>query len=272
MKLAWVTDIHLDFLDDGGLARFAALLEQSSADAFLIGGDIAKAGSVERHLRTLEARLLRPLYFVLGNHDFYVGSISKVRSAMRALTDRSKLLKWLPAAGVIPLSRTAALVGHDGWYDGRHGSYWKTNVALNDFHLIEELRGKHGHDRLRLMQSLADEGAAYLEAALHDAMAAHRRIVVVTHVPPFPACATYQGRPSDENWLPFFCCRSIGDVLRKAAAARPEREVLVLCGHSHGGSDVEILPNLRVRTGEAEYRRPVVQDVIDFGSTTEETT
>ena len=56
MKLAWATDIHLDFLDDGGLARFAALLEKSPADAFLIGGDIAKAGSVERHLRTLEAR------------------------------------------------------------------------------------------------------------------------------------------------------------------------------------------------------------------------
>ena len=56
MKLAWATDIHLDFLDAAGIDAFTALLEKSTADAFLVGGDIAKAGSIERHLRSLEAR------------------------------------------------------------------------------------------------------------------------------------------------------------------------------------------------------------------------
>src|SRR5882672_9188290 len=115
MKLAWATDIHLDFLDAAGIERFTSQLEKSDAAAFLIGGDIAKAGSVERHLRSLEARLLRPLYFVLGNHDFYVGSIAKVRAAMRALSGKSTLLKWLPEAGVVRLTPATALVGHDGW-------------------------------------------------------------------------------------------------------------------------------------------------------------
>src|SRR5579863_7779106 len=108
MKLCWSTDIHLDFLNAGGIEGFTRKLEDSGADAFLIGGDIAKAGSIERHLRSLEARLLRPVYFVLGNHDFYVGSISKVRAAMKRLTDGSRLLRWLPAAGVVGLTSTTA--------------------------------------------------------------------------------------------------------------------------------------------------------------------
>ncbi len=271
MKLAWLTDIHLDFLSLEAVERFAAGIAATKADAVAISGDISNGPLLGTHLAILARVIPSPIYFVLGNHDFYQASLTRIADEVRGLCERESRLIWLRDAGVVRLAEDVALIGHDGWYDGRHGSYWKTNVALNDFHLIEELRGKHGHDRLRLMQSLADEGAAYLETVLQDAMAACRRIVVVTHVPPFPACATYQGRPSDENWLPFFCCRSIGDVLRKAAAARPDREVLVLCGHSHGGSDVEILPNLRVRTGEAEYRRPVVQDVLDFGNPTEAT-
>ena len=43
----------------------------------------------------------------------------------------------------------------------------------------------------------------------------------------------------------------------------PESNLLVLCGHTHGGGEVEILRNLRVLTGEAEYRHPRIQQVFD---------
>ncbi len=265
MKLAWATDIHLDFLDDEGFDRFALLLEKSSADAFLIGGDIAKAGSVERHLRSLEARLLRPLYFVLGNHDFYVGSISKVRSAMRALTDRSKLLKWLPAAGVIPLSPTAALVGHDGWGDARIGNVDGTPVRLNDFVMIEELSGISREVRRDRLRALGDEAAAYIRQVLPRALAGFREVVFLTHVPPFKEACWHEGTISDDDWLPYFTCRAAGDALLDIMKSHPERRLTVLCGHTHGAGTAELLPNLRVWTGGADYGAPRIERVLEVG-------
>jgi predicted MPP superfamily phosphohydrolase len=37
----------------------------------------------------------------------------------------------------------------------------------------------------------------------------------------------------------------------------------MLCGHTHGGGEAEMLPNLRVLTGPATYGRPEVQRVVE---------
>lgn len=262
MKLAWATDIHLDFLDAAGVEAFTSLLERSPADAFLIGGDIAKAGSVERHLRSLEARVLRPIYFVLGNHDFYVGSVSKVREAMRRLD--SKLLRWLPAAGVVPLTPETALVGHDGWGDARHGNVDTTPVRLNDFVMIEELSSLTREARRDRLRALGDEAAAHLGDVLPRALATHRRSIVLTHVPPFREACWHEGKISDDDWLPYFTCRAVGDVLLEVARARPDRDITVLCGHTHGAGTAELLPNLRVWTGGADYGSPRLERVFEI--------
>jgi predicted MPP superfamily phosphohydrolase len=59
------------------------------ADCFAITGDIGEARSIERYLRLLESSLQRPIYFVLGNHDFYHGSIVLVRERVRNLCKTS---------------------------------------------------------------------------------------------------------------------------------------------------------------------------------------
>ena len=40
MRLAWLTDLHLNFLDDDRIASFCAELATTDADAFAISGDI----------------------------------------------------------------------------------------------------------------------------------------------------------------------------------------------------------------------------------------
>jgi len=263
VKLAWATDIHLDFLRDDGLEKFITLLEKSPADAFLIGGDIAKAGSVERHLRTLESRLLRPLYFVLGNHDFYVGSIAKVRAAMKALSGKSKLIKWLPATGVVRLSATTALVGHDGWGDARHGAVDTTPVRMNDFVMIEELSSLSREKRNERLRGLGDEAAAYVRETLPKALNDYPEVVFLTHVPPFKESCWHEGKISDDDWLPYFTCKAVGDALLEVARARPDRKVTVLCGHTHGAGVADPLPNLKVLTGGADYGHPQIEKLID---------
>jgi len=264
VRLAWVTDIHLDFLDGAGIEAFLDALVRSRADGFLVGGDIAKAGSVERHLRTFEGRLLRPVYFVLGNHDFYLGSITRVRAAMAALTGSSRLLQWLPAAGVVPLTATTALVGHDGWGDARCGDFENTPVRLNDFVMIEELSGIDRRVRLQRLRALGDEAAAFVRRTLPGALDRFRKVVFLTHVPPFREACWHRGAISDDRWLPYFTCLAAGDALREILAARPDCDCTVLCGHTHGAGTAEILPNLRVWTGGAVYGQPHVQRVIEI--------
>jgi Icc-related predicted phosphoesterase len=263
VKLAWATDIHLDFLDSAGIEEFTSRLENTPADAFLIGGDIAKAGSVEKHLRSLEARLLRPIYFVLGNHDFYVGSIARVREAMRNLSKRSKLLKWLPSAGVVELTRDTALAGHDGWGDARIGNVDETPVRLNDFVMIEELSGISRELRKSRLQALGDEAAAYVREVLPKAFERFPKVIFLTHVPPFRESCWHEGKISDDDWLPYFTCRAVGDALREVMQARPDRDLTVLCGHTHGAGSAEILSNLRVWTGGSDYRAPRIDRVLE---------
>jgi predicted MPP superfamily phosphohydrolase len=263
MKLAWSTDIHLDFLNHMQQKDFAERLANSGADAFLIGGDISKASSIEQHLCGLESRLSRPIFFVLGNHDFYGGSITTVRDAMQKISSSSGWLKWLPAVGVVPLTMTTALVGHDGWGDARLGNFETTPIELNDFLLIKELSGLGRPERNRKLRELGDQAAAHLGNVLPAALARFQKVIVLTHVPPFSDACWHQGGISEADWLPYFTCAAAGNVLLDQASKHPDRELLVFCGHTHGAGEVRLLPNLYVRTGGADYGESRIEGMVN---------
>lgn len=256
MRLAWATDLHLDFIDRLGFETFVDELVASSADAFLLGGDLATAHDIERHLEELETRLERPISFVLGNHDFYLGSISGVRSAMRALSRRAPWLRWLPDAGVVSLTSGTALVGHDGWGDARLGNFAKTPVELNDFLLIDEFISSDRAMRIQRLRALGDEAAAHVRATLPKALATHREVLFLTHVPPFRQACWHQGHLSNDDWLPYFTCAAMGEALLEVMAAHPEHQLTVLCGHTHSEGEAALSHNIRCITGGAEYGHP----------------
>ena len=142
MLLTWLTDIHLNFLDEEQLDRFLKRLSAKKSDIIVISGDIGEADTIYQYLSTLSAAVSPPIYFVLGNHDYYRGSIEYVRSGLLPfLKDRPKL-HWLNNSEIVSLSSTTALIGHDSWADARFGDYWKSNVQLNDFVLIGEFIGQ----------------------------------------------------------------------------------------------------------------------------------
>ncbi len=259
MRLTWVTDIHLDFLDDQDLRTFLHSLRADVTDGLLVGGDIAEAPSLDARLCDLAGAFDRPMYFVLGNHDFYRGSIPDVRARMDALCTRRPALVYLSHAGVISLTQTTALIGHDGWGDARYGDYHGSTVRLNDHLLIKELTGLDRVALQRALQRLGDDAAAHVGRVLPAALASHPEVLLLTHVPPFQAACWYEGQPSDDNWAPFFSCRAVGDVLVDIMRAHPNHQLTVLCGHTHSGGRVTVLPNLTVLTGGAAYGAPALQ-------------
>ena len=155
---------------------------------------------------------------------------------------QSQSLVYLNEAGVVELTPTTALVGHDGWGDARLGTFDSSEILLNDFLLIDELRAdgptpwEINRDILRrTLNSLGDEAAAHLARVLPEALRTHDRVVLLTHVPPFREAAWHEGSPSDDDWLPFFACKAVGDVILEVMAAHADCRLLVLCGHTHGG-------------------------------------
>jgi predicted MPP superfamily phosphohydrolase len=269
MQLAWLTDIHLNFLDDAKREHFLETVADQ-ADAFVITGDIGESPKTTAYLKEMEEILRKPIYFVLGNHDFYRGSISETRDEVAKLAEQSEFLVYLTATTVVELSPKTALIGHVGWADARFGDFHKSDVFLNDYVAIQELRkpkGEFGIDKPALeeaLNALGDEAANHLEVVLQQAVADHSSVIALTHVPPFKEAAWYEGRHSDDNYLPHFACKATGDALRNVMYSQPLSRLLVLCGHTHGQGEVQITENLHVLTGEAEYGQPVIQRVFDI--------
>ncbi len=262
-RLAWITDAHLNFLKPPAVEAFIASLTTTEADAFLIGGDLGEAPDVAHYLNDLDTQLQRPIYFVLGNHDFYRGSIAGVRDKIEALGAACPHLHWLPRAGMVPLTADTCLIGADGWGDARLGNYARSPVLLNDWLLIEDFQGLDQRQWLAKLRALGDEAADHFRGVLPDALRRFQHVLVLTHVPPFREACWHAGRISDDDWLPHFTCKAAGDVLRDAMTGHPQRAMTVLCGHTHGEGEAQVLPNLRVLTGGAEYGKPRVQRVLE---------
>lgn len=256
--LAWATDVHLNFAREEELAAFCAELREADGDAILLTGDIAEAPTLKSALKLVRDRTGKRVYFVLGNHDFYYGSIAKVRAATRTF-----------APGVVYLARApgfvlgdVVLVGVDGWGDGRAGNFRDSRARLSDQQLIRDFAGmNHAQLGPKLEQLGADEAHA-LRAQLATAVALRKKVLVACHVPPFLQSSYHAGKPSDDDFAPFFVWVAGGEVLLEFAKANPEHQFLVLCGHTHSESVYRPLPNLRVMCGKARYHHPVLNGTV----------
>ena len=262
MRILWLTDIHLEFPDAQTLEYFYRKIGEAAADAVLISGDIGQAPTTFEFLRQLHNATRCPVYFVFGNHDYYYGSITSVRSQAGRLY-ASGPIRWLTGAGVVALTDTTCLIGHDGWGDSRNGDYDGSSVQLADFDLIEELTGLKQTTLREKLMSLGDEAAEHLRDVLPAALLKYNHIIMLTHIPPFPESAWWQGKHSGPDWLPFFSCKAMGDVLMEFMRKHPHRQMTVLCGHTHGGGTARLLPNLEAITGEARYGWPTIQNIFD---------
>jgi 3',5'-cyclic AMP phosphodiesterase CpdA len=265
MRLAWITDVHFNFLAAEEVAELYAQIRDAQADAVLLTGDVAEAKSVVGALADLDTALARPIYFVLGNHDFYFGSIRGVRQAVRDLCRERPNLHYLTGADPIDLTPGVALVGHDGWADARLGDYERSMVMMNDYRLIDELARMNKQDRWPVLKALGDEAAAELARVLPAAFNCHREVYVATHVPPLLEACWHEGRLSDDEWAPHFTCKAVGDLLLRTMQSHSDRRMTVFCGHTHSPGHVKPLPNLEILTGGAKYGVPQIQRVWDVG-------
>lgn len=257
--VVWLTDIHLNFVAPDERERFYTRLESERADWVLIGGDIGEAPDVAEFLAGIASRLSARIAFVLGNHDFYHGSIRRVRGTMSELCRHQPRLVYLNEVDAVELTPHVGLVGHDGWADARVGDYEKSNVMLNDYLLVAELAAATKRQRRELLHALGDEAAAHIRRVLPLALERYKQVVLLTHVPPLREACWHDGRISDDEWSPHFTCLAVGQAILEIMPQWPNRRLTVLCGHTHSPGECRPLDNVEILTGVARYGAPTIQ-------------
>ena len=262
MQLAWVTDPHFNFTTPETARGLLAEITDSGAAGLLLSGDIAEAHDVCQWLWWLSDTLTVPIFFVLGNHDYYKGSIPAVRAAVAACSAEDEQLTWLSHSSPVWLTPTTALIGHGGWGDAHLGRWMLTPVRLNDHQLIAELSGLPRALLRQRLHDLGAEAARHLHTQLSEAVETAEQVIVLTHVPPFEGACWHDGAISSPDWLGDFTCASTGAVIARFASKNPGIRFQVFCGHTHGAGVYRHSNNLTVTTGAARYRQPAMQALI----------
>ncbi|TWU23332.1 Calcineurin-like phosphoesterase superfamily domain protein [Novipirellula galeiformis] len=263
MRIAWITDPHLNHVSPDRWDQWCDRIASMQPDALLITGDISEGDDVELQLRRTAERFAVPLYFVLGNHDFYQSSIAQTRQNVIAASRDHNALNYLTDRGPVALADGVYLVGEDGWGDATVGNYDESFIRLNDFKLIDDFR-EISDDRWKAkLQQLGADSAARLQVKLNAVPRNATQILVATHVPPFRESCWYEGKTTDDHWAPFFVCGEVGRTLMEFCQRRVDCQTTVICGHTHHDGIATLRENLIVHTGSAVYGAPDVEAVIE---------
>jgi len=268
MNLIWTTDCHLNFLNDKQIKKFCNEILDYEPEGIVITGDISEAPTIEIHMRMLEMYLQKPIFFICGNHDYYKGSIIDTRKMLKEKFNQNSTTKWLGNFPYISLSKNVALVGHDGWYDGRYSDYFKSNLDLHDYHCIKELIGSFYYrvDQYETIGKLAQESAWHITKGIEKAFEKHNTVYVATHVAPFiENSRAPNGEISDKDWLPHFSSKYMGDaILNTMHKYNEEYKLIILCGHNHTFWESNPTNNVRCITGQADYGKPQICGVFQI--------
>ena len=263
-RLAWVTDPHLNHVSLKAWERWIDAVAAVDAEAIIITGDISEADDVAFQLDRIANELAKPIYFVLGNHDFYRSSIGRTRRRVIEAARDDPRLTYLTDTGPLAFPEGVYLIGEDGWGDATVGDFENSIVRLNDFAMIEDFAGGDPGRWKEQLIELGDQSAGRLAAKIDSLPDNARSVLIATHVPPFRESCWYEGKTTDDNWAPFFVCGRVGDALDRASQQNPARRFTVLCGHTHNKGIANLRDNLIVYTGAAQYGSPELEGVIEL--------
>lgn len=282
MRLGFATDIHLDHIkathDLGKQKRVGAELTKH-VDALVVGGDISVGKYLEAHLGAFLEGAACPVYFVLGNHDFWLMHEDSIWGIAKSFEGS------LDFSGPVELTPDTALVGVSGWYDTRAGDWMSPGIIMPEFQTTTRLMnlgpvqvGRNQlvwppelkHEMHRVCQAWADEQTAKFMPKLEEAAEKYRKVFIVTHIPPWvESCWSPTGkrpclsRDNSPEWLPWSVNVGLGMKIEALAEDYPDIQFQVLSGHTHGEGETKLDWNLRAFSGKASYGIPKLARVFE---------
>ena len=275
LRLAVANDCHFLHCDDvtKAVRKFVKSLKELEADMLLMTGDISDGKDWPKRLHHIKQDSGLNIAFVLGNHDFYGWNWFDAQRTARELVSNNHQITWLDDFDYLflELDEETALVGSSSpacLTTGQSPLVNHTWKNISDFHTIKDLKKlQHYPDKMIAAQTqLAAFSAGRLSVQLdHVLQDGYKKVIVALHVAPYEWSARWRGRPTEYNMKPYYISRFLGNVIDNAAKKYPEVQFVCMHGHTHGGfrDKHPELDNVIVMAGEAEYKHPKVQFVLD---------
>lgn len=258
-----MSDLHLDQAPARNCSKLLRDLKNTEYDAAVITGDTAASATLVPHLKALaHACAPRPLFVVLGNHDFFGSSLIATQGEVRALCRRLSNLHHLQDHGVVWLNKNTVLIGHHGWADARCGWGTKTCVRSPDHWCIDDFRKLDQAGRFDLMAELGNASTRWIRQNLNTVLRDADTLIVATHVPAFQTSAHFNGTPCGPCHSPHYVHASLGGLLIGTARHNLRKQFTVLSGHTHSEVQEHILANLESRVAGAKRGAPRIQGII----------
>ncbi len=265
MKIGFATDIHLDHIKENADLTKHRRIGKNLADglgALLISGDICNGIDFSRQFGAFHEGADIPVYFVLGNHDFWGAEDIQVRN------NAAQFPGYLDRGQVVELVDGVGLCGRTGFYDTLTGNPFESRWHMNDWDRIPRLAGCWRVPQLlqRECKAWAEEETEKAVRVLREAVkGGFKEVYFLTHFPLFTE-ACFHGEDGEldveENGMwPWSIDTTMGHAVREIAAENPGVSFTIFTGHTHGGGEKQISTNLRCVAGKARYGSPSVSKI-----------
>lgn len=248
------SDTHFNFTLPWTQYDFASKIIEQNPAGLILTGDIACGLTIKRILIFLAKQLENiPIYFVLGNHDYYATSFEETTVIVKNLTTKYPNLFWMSQIDSIDLKNDIGVIGEDGWYDGRLGNpiYLGYNfdwIMISNFQKLKTFEEKYAYGK-----QLADEATTRLKTKLEKALEKYKTIYILTHMPPWPEATRALGTEMEDFWLPYNTNLGMGKMIEETMKNRDNQNVIVLAGHVHLPSIVHVAHNIECIVQPGKY-------------------
>ena len=252
-KCLWFSDLHLARVFPWTFIKFIYSINKEKPSAVFLTGDISNGPFLITHLKMMAKFIECPIYFILGNHDYFFSSFEEQHIKIKALCKEYPNLIWLTNSDAVRLNDEVALIGTEGWYDAEMGNP-KYLTATLDWILIKELREiKSTKDRVEYFRMLADKSADIIFEKLEKALEQdYKTVYILTHMPPFKEATRDEGTMLADFWLPYNVNLRLGKKIEEIMATRKKRNVVVLAGHTHHPEYIRVSRNIHCQVGASK--------------------
>lgn len=178
MKIQIMSDLHLD------IWRSANLIPAVDRDLLILAGDVMEMVEVPKYAEFFRKQLeASPILWVMGNHEYYLSSIEKVKQEFGYLEQEFPGLTILDDE-VYFVRDDLMIIGSTYWTDMNNNSYGTKCTAmkyLNDFRVIT-YRGSalHPEDTVKFNT----DAVKFIDKTVRDSTFDGMQKIVVTHHSP----------------------------------------------------------------------------------------
>lgn len=230
MRALWLTDLHVNRLDQEQYNQLLNRIKISDAEAIWLTGDIGDPPLNWTFLEDLFCIFNKPIYFVLGNHDYYHQQVDATRQKARDFSQSYPNAYYLATeAGFV--WEEQFILGVGGWANTGNipikEKTWDSDaiddlLRLNNFQLQTKLNELAESDAQTLLLKCA--------AGITDKI---KKVTIFTHVPPTDAMhGKYSIKPLQDNRTIYYSS-ALSAAFKSLLQDYPDIEFQVYSGHLH---------------------------------------